>query len=274
MDAPGRSLQWNAHGARWSWVDAGSGAVRTWAQGEQAVRSCRLPDGAQLAAPSRSGRMLLALAKRLCVADTGRASSLRHTQLESLATVDAAEPRTSISEGCTDRCGFFVFGTRNTGADQRAIGSFFQYARQSGLRRLALPAVAAAAGIAFSPDGRRLYFADRLGTRILQCDYDAARAAVSNVRPFAQLGSAPGGSAVDAQGCVWNAQAEAGVLVRYSPAGEALGSIPIARGGYASPAFGGAQLDQLMIIGEGGLAALPGHGVTGLEQLPFDDQDE
>lgn len=273
MDRMGRSLQWDVGAACWRWVDAASGAVRSWAEG-QAARSCRLPDAATLLAPCRSGLTLLAQAKRLCVADTWRAATLRHAHIAPLAMVDAAEPRTSISDGCTDRSGMLVFGTRNDGLDQRAIGSFFQYSRQHGLRRLALPAVAGAAGISVSPDGKRLYFADAREPRIYQCDYDAATALVSAIRPFAELDGAPGGSTVDAEGCVWNAQARAGLLVRYSPAGEVLRRVPIANGAHASPAFGGAALASLMIIGPGGLSQLPAQGAVGLAALPFDDQEQ
>lgn len=269
----GRSLQWDTPSQRWRWTDAASGTVRSWAEGG-ATRSCRLPDAVRLLAPCRSGLTLLAQAKRLCKADTSRAATLRHAHIAPLAMVDAAEPRTSISDGCTDRSGFFVFGTRNEGLDQRAIGSFFQYSRKHGLRRLALPAVVDAAAVSVSPDGKRLYFADAHQPRILQCDYDAAAALVSGLRPFAELDGAPGGSTVDAEGCVWNAQARAGLLVRYSPSGEVLRRIPIASGAHACPAFGGDAFGKLLLIGAGGLSVLSAQGVVGLAAVPFDDQEQ
>jgi sugar lactone lactonase YvrE len=115
-----------------------------------------------------------------------RGQPSRPLQAQVLTTIDAAEPRTSISDGCTDRSGHFVFGTANMAQDRRPIGSFYQYSHQRGLRRLALPVVVTAGSIAFSPDGKRMYFADTARGAIMQCDYDAERAKVSGVSPFAE----------------------------------------------------------------------------------------
>ena len=59
--------------------------------------------------------MLLGQGKRLGLVDLPPAGvAVRPLQAQVLVTVDAAEPRTAISDGCTDRAGNFVFGTANT----------------------------------------------------------------------------------------------------------------------------------------------------------------
>jgi len=84
--------------------------------------------------------------------------------------------------------------------------------------------------IAFSPDGRRMYFADTPTRTILCYDYDDARGAVANRRVFAQLapgGGYPDGSTVDADGCLWNAEWGGGRVVRYTPDGRVDRAIPL-----------------------------------------------
>jgi L-arabinonolactonase len=264
---PGQHLRWDAQGARWWWSGA-SAVLHAYSVSEQQVQTGRLPDQGGLLAHTRSGRLLLGLPKRLCTALPG--PSARPLRLQPVVAVDPAEPRTSIADGCTDRIGALVFGTANAAADRRPIGSFYHYSRQHGLRRLALPAVAQASGICFSMDGSRLYFADAAKARILQCRYDAATASVSEVSLFAELapGFGPRGAAIDAEDCLWSAQA--GRLVRYAPDGSMLQSLDI---DCSSPAFGGSGLAQFSAAGSQGLVALPAPPAPGFPSALFDDQE-
>jgi L-arabinonolactonase len=225
----------------------------------------RLLESACVMASCASGRVLLGLGKRLGMLELPQPGQpSRPLQAQVLITVDAAEPRTSISDGCADRHGNFVFGTANTGQDQRPIGSFYQYSQRYGLRRLALPAVVTAASIAFSPDGRRLVFADATRGALMQCEYDAERARVSDVKPFSELLEQGAGAAIfDSAGNLWSVQG--GVLVQYDSQGQVLQQIALAREAAASVAFGGAALDQLLVLGaQGGLYGLPPDLLKGL----------
>lgn len=272
----GQCLRWDARGGRWWWADSAAGLVRAWPPRADAVLSCKAPYAAAAFAHCRSGLLLLGLAKRLCLAmPPAQGAGVQRLQMRALTAVDPAEPRTSIHDGRTDRRGFFVFGTRNESADARAIGSFYQYSRQYGLRRLALPTVAVANSICFSLDGSQLYFADSAGASILQCDYDALKARVANIRPFALMdkGAAPGGAVVDRDGNLWSAQAGAGRLIQYAPDGSVLRRIAIPEAGPTCPAFGGDALDQLVVSSAHGLFAVPGSGATGVDDTLFDDQD-
>jgi L-arabinonolactonase len=267
-------LRWNRATACWWWADPAAGTLRAWSHDGLDDLCCALPDDAGAFMHCSSGRLLLCQPKRLCVAiapDLSRPRTPRGWRLRAVCAVDPAEPRTSIHEGRTDRRGFFVFGTRNDGADGRPIGSFYQYSHQHGLRRLALPAVTVATSICFSADGRSLYFADGAHPRILQCDYDAASATIANVRLFADAGALPEASVVDRDGTLWNAQAGAGRLVQYAPDGSVLQRLALPWGAPASPAFGGAALDQLVVGSADGLIRFSGASATGVHDTPFDD---
>lgn len=242
----GEGLLWQD--GRWWWTDIEASTLFAWRPGAPGAQFCRLPDRLGSFAHCRSGRVLLGLAKRLAVASLGDGLALN--QLQTLAPVDAAEPRTRINDGRTDRSGNFVFGTMNEAKEKRAIASFYQFSLRHGLRRLALPAVAIANSICFSVDGRTMYFCDSLAQRIQQCDYDAASAQVDNVRLFTQMDRAdawPDGSVIDSEGCLWNAQWGAGRVARYDPAGQLMGVSYAAAAHTSCPAIGGDGMNQLML---------------------------
>jgi L-arabinonolactonase len=242
----GEGLLW--HAGRWWWTDIEASTLFAWRPGAAGPQFCRLPDRLGSFAHCRSGRVLMGLAKRLAVASLG--DDLALNQLQTLAPVDAAEPRTRINDGRTDRSGNFVFGTMNEAKEKRAIASFYQFSLRHGLRRLALPAVAIANSICFSVDGRTMYFCDSLAQRIQQCDYDADTAQVDNVRLFTQMDRAdawPDGSVIDSEGCLWNAQWGAGRVARYDPAGQLMGVLSAPAAHTSCPAIGGDGMDQLML---------------------------
>ena len=256
----GCALRWDAQAACWRWPDPQGGQLYAWPARDGAPSGVRLQENAGAIACCRSGRLLLGLGKRLGIADLPAAGQpARSLQAQVLATIDAAEARTVISDGCTDRHGNFVFGTANTGADQRPIGSFYQYSTRHGLRRLALPAVAKARGIAFSVDGTRMYFADAASGDILQCSYDAQRAKVGDVRVFASTpaqAAERGAATVDSADSLWSVQG--GALTQYGADGRLRQHIELAREAASSVAFGGADLRQLLLLGaRGGLYGLP-----------------
>jgi sugar lactone lactonase YvrE len=273
----GRALRWDAASRCWRWPDPHNEQLHAWPAASGAADGVRLFEGACALATCASspGRILLGQGKRLGLVDLPPAGgAARPLQAQVLVTVDAAEPRTAISDGCTDRAGNFVFGTANTASDQRPIGSFYQYSSQYGLRRLALPVVVRAAGIAFSGDGKTMYCADGASGRIVRCSYDAGRAKVGNIATFADAGTGLDAAAIDSADRLWSAQA--GNLLQYATDGVVARRIALADEPAAALAFGGDGLDRLLVLGaEGGLYGLPAgaveSGVCGVADAPFDD---
>jgi L-arabinonolactonase len=265
----GSALRWDAAGQCWRWPDPLGSQLYAWPAPAGMPSGVRMLESACVMACCGSGRVLLGLGKRLGMVDLplpGQPSGQpgRPLLAQVLITIDAAEPRTSISDGCTDRSGNFVFGTANTAQDRRPIGSFYQYSQHHGLRRLALPVVVTAGSIAFTPDGRRMYFADTAGGAIMQCSYDAGRAKVGDVATFAEpLEQGAGAAVVDSVGHLWSVQG--GALVQYDTAGKVRQRIALVREEAASVAYGGPRLDQLLLLGaRGGLYGLPPDLAAGL----------
>jgi L-arabinonolactonase len=228
------------------WTDIEQSAL--WMHAESGSRRFRLPDRLGSFALCASGRLLLALARGLFVADLDRSGD-GDLQVEPLMRIEHTVASGRTNDGRTDRAGNFVFGTFNE-EREGAAGSFYQFSARHGLRRLELGAVTIANSICFSRDGGTMYFCDSPLGRIMRCDYDADAARVWNVREFVRFapdGGLPDGSVIDADDCLWNAAWGVGRVRRYAPDGEVLREIHVAARNTTCPAFGGDALSDLFI---------------------------
>lgn len=296
----GECLVWRVADQSWWWTDIESSAMHCWTPGSDALSTWRMPDRVASFAHCESGRILVGMAKWLAftaqTVDATLASGAAEMPAQPVAAVDPAEARTRINDGRTDRAGNFVFGTMNEAQEKRPVASFYQYSMQHGLRRLALPAVAIANSICFSPDGLTMYFTDTLTRKIMQCDYESATAQVSRIRLFADLATAdlngaahayPDGSIIDRDGCLWNAQWGAAQVVQYDLQGTALRRIRVPVKNPTCPALGGTGLNVLTVSSSrqemsseelrttptaGSLFSITLAEVTGLPDALFNDQ--
>ncbi|HEX8956640.1 MAG TPA: SMP-30/gluconolactonase/LRE family protein [Burkholderiaceae bacterium] len=287
----GEGLQWHAPTASWWWTDIEGAAIHAWNPERSEASSYKLPDRVGSFVHCRSGRILAGMAKWIGMVTLPQEAAARAPQVQSVVAVDAAEWRTRVNDGRTDRRGYYVFGTMNEAPERCPIGSFYQYSMRHGLRRLALPAVAIANSICFSLDGKTMYFADTMARRIMQCEYEAETAQVGTPRLFAELntpGAWPDGSIIDAEGCLWNAQWGGASVVRYAPDGSVLRVLRVPVKNPTCPAFGTAQFNRLMVTTArqemsaeelermpeaGSLFTLAEAGVKGVPDALFDDSD-
>ena len=203
---------------------------------------------------------------------------------EAIAPIEPASPTTRVNDGKVDRQGRLVFGTMDEAPDgAKPIAGVWTYDGRSPPRAL-FGDVRISNSIAFSPDGRTMYFADTPTRTILAFDYDDGESRVSNRRVFAVTDVGfPDGSTVDAEGCLWNAEWDGARVVRYRPDGrvDRVLALPCARA--TCCAFGGPNLSTLFItsarvgLDEAALVAQPlagalfaaDVGVTGLADTPF-----
>ena len=103
--------------------------------------------------------------------------------------------------------------------------------------------------IVWSPDNRYFYFADSMEQTIWKFEMDN-NGSISNQTEFVSLKGShfyPDGSAIDAQGYVWNAQWGGSRVVRYSPKGaiDTIISLPVSQP--TCCAFGGLECDTLFV---------------------------
>ena len=129
-------------------------------------------------------------------------------------------------------------------------GAYYRLTPVMVVERIGLPEVLITNTMQFSPDGGIFYTCDSAEQMILAFDHDVATGALSNRRVFAstlEAGCYPDGSAVDADGYLWNAQWAGSRVVRYAPDGsiDRVVKMPVSRP--TSCAFGGDGLKTLYI---------------------------
>ena len=103
--------------------------------------------------------------------------------------------------------------------------------------------------MAWSPDETIMYCADSVSGWIYAYDFNIGKVELSGRRNFfkdSQLGI-PDGSAIDSEGCLWNARWDGAALVRITPDGEIdrVIDLPVSR--VTDCAFAGADLQTLYI---------------------------
>lgn len=102
---------------------------------------------------------------------------------------------------------------------------------------------------AWPADHRTLLTADSATGIIYGYDFDRASGAISHRRTFAnpQNLGIPDGSAMDAEGFLWNARWGASCLARFAPDGTLAETVPIPAENVTSCIFGGPDLDTLYV---------------------------
>jgi sugar lactone lactonase YvrE len=119
-----------------------------------------------------------------------------------------------------------------------------------------VPGLTTSNGLAWSPDGRVVYWSDTKAHRVYAADFDAATGTLSAPRVFAEFkprtpgevyGGRPDGAAMDAEGHYWAAMFEGGAVVRIAPNGEVVQRVDLPVTCPTMPTFGGPDLRTIFI---------------------------
>lgn len=153
-----------------------------------------------------------------------------------------------FNDGRCDRQGRFLAGSMNL-ARSGSTGQLWRL-DADGTASLLAGDVTVANGLAFSPDGRTMYWSCSSAQRVWAFDYDTKCGVPHNRRAWLEPEAAPGqpdGGAVDSEGCYWSARWMGGCVARFTPTGalDQLIRLPVSR--VTMCAFGGADLRTLFI---------------------------
>ena len=160
-----------------------------------------------------------------------------------------------FNDGKADAQGRFWVGTIDDRREPRAA----LYCLDGGTLRRMADGIAASNGLAFSPDGRTLLWADTKGHRVQAFDLDPGDGSLSRQRLFAQFplrdpaaplasyGGRPDGAAMDSEGAYWVAMFEGQRLLRLGPDGGVLADIALPVRCPTMPCFGGPDLRTLYV---------------------------
>jgi len=256
-DPLGESPFWHPQEQRLYWVDIpGRRVARVGVDGLQvqgAVEHWLLDEEPGCIAPAEGGGLVLALRNGIHLARVWGGP------LHKLADAPYDSAKLRFNDGKCDPQGRLWAGTLYEPKDQ-ALGALYRLEGQ-GLRAMA-DGVTTANGLAWSPDGRTVYWADTAAHQVRAFDFDPDSGRLAGARLFHQMapkpagwvwgsatpyGGRPDGAAVDAEGGYWSAQYEGGRLLRLSPAGQVLAEVPTPVPCPTMPCFGGPDLKTLFI---------------------------
>lgn len=153
-----------------------------------------------------------------------------------------------FNDGRCDRSGRFWVASMNEHEPGARQGLLYSYDAVNGLQAH-VGDLAIGNGIAFSPEGRRCYWADSTAATIYCADYDAHALRLGGTRVFARTspGVSPDGATVDASGCLWSAQWGGARVQSFAPDGAPLRAIALPVSQPTCVAFGGPAMDLLFV---------------------------
>ena len=201
-------------------------------------------------APVLGGGLLLAMRDGLWRFDV--ASGKRKRLAE--PPYDMAKER--FNDGKSDPQGRFWVGTIYEPREP-ALASLYCFSAGKLVRRK--DSITVSNGLAWSPNGRTMYWSDTKAHTIFAFDFDPASGALANQRVFASFpvkqagqapdtyGGRPDGAAVDAEGCYWVAMFEGQRVLRLSPQGEVIRELRLPVRCATMPCFGGPDLKTLYV---------------------------
>lgn len=237
-DLVGESPCWH-QGAFW-WVDIEarifqrldrSGTYQRW----------NLPERVGCAVPAADGSWVLGL-------ESGLARLHLHDgRIEWLARLEHPPGQYRFNDGKADPRGRLLIGTMSLVAPV-PTAAFYRFC--GGRLEMLFDAVGTSNGLAWSADGRILYYIDSKTGRIDQMDYDVESGQPSHRRPL--VGAAPrgrpDGMCVDDSGNLWAGHWGGWAVRCYGGrTGECLAEIPLPCANVTSCCFGGPGMDELFI---------------------------
>ncbi len=238
----GEGIQWRADTQRLHWTDIDG--KRFWSCDAEggAVETIDLPERLGSFAFDPAGAILAAFETGLFRVDPAT------WRRERLSDFEPDNPTTRYNDGRCDRQGRFLAGGVNEDG-LKPSSSLTRYSAVGGVETLAA-GIGCSNAIAFSPDGRRLYFADTPTRTIWAYDYDPAGGPLGLRAVFAELAEdegLPDGACIDAEGRLWNARFLGGSVQCFTPDGERRTRIRLPVAQVTCCCFGGPGLDRLYI---------------------------
>lgn len=232
---PGRRVLW--------WVDILGGVVHGFEPATGADRAIAVGEAVGAIALRARGGLIVAAAGRIAALDPETGG------IETLVTFEPETPPRRMNDAKCDPTGALWFG-RMALDGAPGLGSLLRLDPDLRLT-IVETGLAVPNGMAWSTDGRRMYFIDSVRRQITEGRFDAASRMVEPGRPlleFPEDAGLPDGMTIDAEGCLWVAMWDGGCVLRIAPEGLILDRIDVPGVSQASSCtFGGDDLRDLYI---------------------------
>lgn len=250
-DRCGEGATWSAAEDAVYWTDINRFLVHRCALSSRTVRSWLFDEPVvALGLTTRPGQLVVALGSRLILwTPDGDVREELGFRLEGW-------PRVRLNDGRPDPNGNFWVGSMKNNVEPD--GENGEVAPGEGvLYRIAPDGTATewrrdlgiSNTLCWSPDRTRFYFGDTLANEIRVYDYDAATGTIANERPFFRGfdRGLPDGSAIDAEGYLWNCRFGGACIVRIAPDGSIDRVVDMPVQNITTCTFGGPENRTLLI---------------------------
>lgn len=249
----GESPAWDAKTQTLYWVDVLERYV--YAGGK---RILQLGDYVGCLAPRKQGGLILAQRRgfRLVMPDMKTVHKLPAPRGEAL--------QNRFNDGKCDPRGRFLAGTMDRNEKQDS-GNLYSLSGSAIPRKL-LSHVRISNGLAWSPDGRTMYFIDTPSRKVLAFDYDLDTGNLQNARVVIQFDKSfgwPDGMTSDTEGNLWIAMWGGARVTQWSPTGTLLAQFGVEAMNVTSCVFGGSNMNELFIT-----TALTGMDAASFRRFP------
>jgi sugar lactone lactonase YvrE len=249
-DLLGEGPLWSVDDGRLYWLDIGRKRLLERGPSDAESRACALADHPGCLAALAPDSIAVAMGEGL------HRLNLQSRLTELICAVPSRPAATRFNDGKVDPLGRFWASTmeNNFGpmgelrAVKRHIGALYRFDTDGSVTTIE-ENVGIGNTLAWSPDCRHFYFADSVLEQIYIYDFDANSGTVHNKRIFfdASGPGIPDGSAIDVDGCLWNARWDGGAVLRITPDGKIDRQIDMPALRPTSCTFGGPDLDTLYV---------------------------
>ena len=232
------------------WVDITQEEVLRWHPATGALQRWAVPGFPCAVIPRERGGAVVVLRDGLYLMD------LETGALEPFCRPEADRPGNRSNEAKCDAAGRLWLGTMQNNLEPdgspkamtASTGALYMIRADGSWTRMA-DGVGLSNTLAWSPDGSLFYYGDTLTDVISVFDVDPATGGIGGQRPLrhAALPGACDGSAIDEEGCLWNARFGGGAVARLAPDGRVDRVVEVPVANPTSCCFGGPDLGTLYV---------------------------
>ena len=239
-DILGEGPVWDPEGQCLWWVDIRRPAVRRFDWRTNQTDTFPMPEMVGSLALRAERGMLLALKSALVFWDCDTGGIVR------VADPEADRPDQRFNDGKCDPRGRFYAGTMSD-STREPLGTLYRFDGRS-----CMPvrgSITVPNSLAWSPDGRTMYFSDSWTREIGAFSYDPDEGTMGERHVFARIDppAVPDGATVDSQGHLWCALYNGWRIARFAPDGTLSSSIDLPVQCPTSCQFGGPDLTRLFV---------------------------
>lgn len=229
----GEGCVWDPRDNCLYWTDIAESRIHRLSE-DGTVTTFGLPERAGFVMPCREPGFVVGLASRIVRTDAA------FSRFDEIAVIEPELPQTRVNDAAVDPLGGIIFGTFDE-RDRKPVAALYRLSPQGEVTKI-LSDFTISNGIAFSPDGATLYFADTPEGTIRRFRSEDGWQSLIEMSPLAAPDVAPGkpdGAVTDAGGHYWNARVWGGCLVRLSPDGELVETVALPTKGPTCVTIGG-----------------------------------